>query len=122
MMWWVVLGVLVVASVVFFAVNHYRNTWEEWPVACGATSCILAMVVLLTCIVGSLSTSIKIDRFERAKAYVETRLPGDPLEDVALTNKKIELNEWLFDAQARKTTYGTWSFYPESVLELEPIK
>lgn len=45
-----------------------------------------------------------------------------PVEDAALTSKKIELNEWLYDAQCSKSRFGSWSFYPESIFELEPIE
>ena len=44
------------------------------------------------------------------------------VEDAALTSKKIELNEWLYDAQCSKSRFGSWSFYPDSIFDLEPIE
>ena len=36
--------------------------------------------------------------------------------------KTGELNDWLVEAQVQRRISGDWSIYPESILELEPIK
>jgi hypothetical protein len=120
-MWWIILGVLVVAAVVFFIVN-YNDYCAEWPYACGAISAVLAVLVLVVCVVLCTSAPIEIEQFEKTKAYVENHISSYPLEDAAITSKKIELNQWLFEAQTRKSAFGAWSFYPESVLDMEPIE
>ena len=63
-----------------------------------------------------------INNFTKQKAYIETHEVKNAVEDAALTSKKIELNEWLYDAQCSKSRFGSWSFYPESIFELEPIE
>ena len=122
MMWWIILAILVVATIVFFILDHNIDLWTEWPFACAVISLILSLAVLIVCVTGSIAPTAKIDRFERTKAYVESHVSSSLLEDVSITTKKIELNQWLFGAQANKATFGAWSFYPESVLDLEPIE
>ena len=58
----------------------------------------------------------------RQKAYIEMHEAKNAVEDAALTSKKIELNEWLYDAQCSKSRFGSWSFYPDSIFDLEPIE
>lgn len=64
----------------------------------------------------------EINNFEQQKAYIETHAPASTIEDAAITSKKVELNEWLYNAQFSKQRYGGWSMYSGKVLELEPIE
>lgn len=79
--------------------------------------CTLIVVVVL-----AVEIPKNINNFERQKAYIETHVAKNDIEDAALTAKKIELNEWLYDAQLSKSRFGGWSFYPDSIFDLEPIE
>lgn len=63
----------------------------------------------------------KVDAFILEKAYIEAADPSDPAENAALTERALELNKWLFEAQADRKHSGWISSYPEVVLDLEPI-
>ena len=88
----------------------------------------ISVIFLLLLIFVVIPIGVGIDQrintrvFQEQKAYIETYTPEDPLENAALTTKRVELNEWLFSAQTRRNTFGFASLYPADVLELEPIK
>jgi hypothetical protein len=68
------------------------------------------------------SVKIQIGEFQSQKAYIESHISKDPLEDATITNKKIEMNSWLFNSQQHQRNYGIFTFYPESIWDLEPIQ
>ena len=82
------------------------------------TGVLWLIIVVLGCTV---FIPQEINQFTQQQAYLETHIPDNSIEDAALTQKKIELNAWLYDTQFKKVRYGIFSWYPESVLELEPI-
>lgn len=84
---------------------------------------ILAALMLLISIVAIFFMNPKeISVFEQQKAYIETHIPKNDIEEAAITSKKVELNEWLYKAQFNKKSLGGWSMYSDKVLELEPIE
>lgn len=85
----------------------------------GIFALVLSLVVIL---VGVLQTPQSINNFTKQKTYIEMHEAKNAVEDAALTSKKIELNEWLYDAQCSKSRFGGWSFYPDSIFDLEPIQ
>lgn len=94
--------------------------WVSYVIAhIGAFSLVIIMFVI---IVRTISAPQSVNNFERQKAYIETHVAKDDIEDAALTAKKIELNEWLYGAQMSKSRFGGWSFYPDSIFDLEPIE
>jgi len=85
-------------------------------------SVCLIVIFGFVIIIQAASVPYYTDKFERAKEYVESYESVNPLEDVSLTNTKIEMNGWLFSAQASNQTFGIFSFFPDSVMDLEPIQ
>ena len=85
----------------------------------GITVSIVCVCVLA---IGKLQTPQEINAFTKQKTYIEMHEAKNAVEDAALTSKKIELNEWLYDAQCSKSRFGGWSFYPDSIFDLEPIE
>jgi predicted membrane protein len=83
-----------------------------------AVSLICFIVYPLMKIDAKQSTNV----FIQQKEYIETHTPKSDIEDAALTCKKIELNQWLYQAQYSQKHYGGWSFYDESIQEFEPIE
>ena len=63
----------------------------------------------------------KVDVFQLQKAYIESASKDD-IQNAALTMKKVELNDWLYNAQYRRNRFSDWDIWPESILELEPIE
>lgn len=91
-------------------------------------ACVSVVTFLAAIIFGALSAAFaasatrEVNTFIRQKAYIETHTVSDPVENAALTNQKIELNQWLYNAQYSKSRFGGWSFYSEEIFDLEPIE
>lgn len=84
----------------------------------GFTGLFLAVIVFA---VGSTVTPKEVNSFLQQQEYIESHQATNPVEDAALTSKKMELNKWLYDAQYSKRRWGGWSFYDDDIFELEPI-
>ena len=126
MMWFLVVGIVIALAVIFTVINALRGGWYEWPEMCAGVcwviGIIVGLIVGLFAIVTPVDVRAGISEFNSQKAYLETHAPKNEIEDAALTTKKIELNGWLFGMQSKKTEYGQWSFVPEEIMEVEPIK
>lgn len=117
--------IVIVAGIIAICVSH----WFDGMI--GSSLCLFAVetisiIAIVTAVVvilvGVLETPQSINNFNRQKAYIEMHEAKNAVEDAALTSKKIELNEWLYDAQCSKSRFGSWSFYPDSIFDLEPIE
>lgn len=118
---WIILCVaLVVVCVVAFVLEC--REFYGWTLAVGVVSAIGAGVILMCCPIMRISFNSKCSVFAQQKAYIESHVAENAVEDVALTAKKVELNDWLFAAQYSKARYGSWSLYPDAVMDLEPIE
>mgnify|MGYP000002428782 FL=1 len=117
--------IVIVAGIIGIFVSHWLEGKIDFSLCLLAVevisiiSIVTAVVVIL---VGVLETPQSINNFNRQKAYIEMHEAKNAVEDAALTSKKIELNEWLYDAQCSKSRFGGWSFYPDSIFDLEPIE
>lgn len=118
---WMILGVaLAVISVVAFVLEG--REFYGWTLFMGLIAAVAAAVILIYCPVVRVSNNSECGVFAQQKAYIESHIAENAVEDAALTTKKIELNDWLFKAQYSKARYGSWSLYPDTVMELEPIE
>lgn len=118
---WMILGVaLAVISVVAFVLEC--REFYGWTLFMGLIAAVAAAVILICCPVVRVSNNSECGVFAQQKAYIESHIAENAVEDAALTAKKIELNEWLFAAQYSKARYGSWSLYPDAVMGLEPIE
>lgn len=118
--WMILAAALAVICVVAFVLEHRYLSW--WGLAVGVAAAFGTLMILMICPTVHISYNSDCDVFVRQKAYIESHVPGDAAEDAALTTKKIEMNHWLFKAQYSKTHYGSWSLYPDAVMDLEPIE
>lgn len=118
---WMILGV---ALVVVFAVAFVLECRESygWAFVIGFVSAVGATVILLFCPIARISHNYDCNEFAHQKVYIESHVAENAVEDAALTAKKIELNGWLFKAQYSKARLGSWSLYPDTVMDLEPIE
>lgn len=128
MFWWILLGVsavLTILGTIFWIKEHKEcNEVEEFL---SAIACVIGIFVMLIMLIVNVAVRAEnnklIATFEQQKYYIENVVPTLPESDnYAITMKKIELNEWLYNAQYDKTHYSFFSFYPDRILELEEIK
>lgn len=112
-MWILIVLAVPVAIVVYAIVDDFKEL-------------IFFAVVLLIFVIIPIAMGIENIQdtytFQEQAKYLETYVPDDAIENAALTNKRIELNQWLYKAQWAKQKFGIFSLYPAEVLELEPIK
>lgn len=121
-MYWLIVSPLLLGLSIYFIVKTDPYC-SDWLYLMSHITAILAAVTLLISILAIFFVNPKeISVFEQQKAYIETHIPKNDIEDAAITSKKVELNEWLYKAQFNKKNLGGWSMYSGKVLELEPIE
>lgn len=119
MYWLILLPLLLGLSIYSIA----KTDFMDWLHSTSYITAILVAVILFFSITTIFFMNPKeISVFEQQKAYIETHIPKNDIEDAAITSKKVELNEWLYKAQFSKKNLGGWSMYSDKVLELEPIE
>lgn len=121
---WLILGEVSAAIAVLAFVCLWRACAPHDDIFffVGCIDFVIAAFCIPIYFIGSISASQGISQFEQQKRYIEAHTASNTVEDAALTNKKIELNEWLYSAQWKREKLGDWSLIPEYVLELEAIK
>lgn len=118
---WMILGAVLLAAGVAMRVAAGKR-WDSWMQTAYIFPIIVALCIFLFCPIIRVCENAKIDSYIRQKAYIESHIAENAIEDAALTSKKIELNDWLFEAQSSKKRLGNWSLYPDTVMELTPIE
>lgn len=93
--------------------------WAMFATVAGVVLIFIAAVLLVLC---PLESQKDLNVFVAQKEYIENYNATSEYDTVAITNKKIELNEWLYKVQYTKTYHPICSFYGDEILELEPIK
>ena len=119
--WITALSVLVIgiALVVWYFVTG--ADWDDMKGLFGWILVACSLFALLIIFVYQINVKPEINNFIQQKAYTETHVSDNAIEDAALTTKKVELNDWLYNAQYWLTYRNGWSLYPDSVLDLKPI-
>lgn len=121
-MYWLIVSPLLLGLSIYF-IAKIDPCCSDWLYLMSHITAILAAVALFVSILAIFFVNPKEIRvFEQQKAYIETHIPKNDIEDAAITSKKVELNEWLYKAQFNKKNLGGWSMYSDKVLELEPIE
>lgn len=118
---WIILGVALAAISIVSFVLECREFYG-WTLVIGVVAAVVAAVILLCCPIARISNNSDCSVFAQQKDYIESHIAENAVEDAALTAKKIELNDWLFKAQYSKARFGSWSLYPDAVMDLEPIE
>lgn len=101
-----------------------RNSWDVpilsmFAVLIG-TAAIVVTILLMILI--PIDNQRQLNTFLAQKEYIENYEPTSEYDTAAIINKKIELNQWLYDVQYTKEHYPICSFYGDEILDLEPIK
>jgi hypothetical protein len=120
MNWWIIDG-LAVVMVVIGIILCERNCWSIAGALFIGFGIVGMLAITAICIANPILNETQITVFQNQSEYLESYTPEDAIENAALTNKKIELNAWLYNAQYMKQKFGGWSLYPDEVLDLEPI-
>ena len=118
---WIVLLVVSISGAAIFLWSAIIKC-SDFCLAAFAFSFSAAAISLIVTLAFGIQAPRNVDGYINQKAYIENYEAKAPIEDASLTAKKIELNGWLYSAQYSKSRFGGWSFYPDSILELEPIK
>ena len=126
---WIILIVGIVALVVggilaYMFKTHYNDSFAleiAIPVLI-ILSIVTILIASVLLIVLPIDANQDLNTFITQKEYIESYEPTSEYDTVAIINKKIELNEWLYDAQYTKEHNPICSFYGDEILELEPIK
>lgn len=119
--WYIVLAVLVLIGTA--AAIYERNNYADWCILVYIVAFSLVFLMLFLLPLLAISTKADVALYERQKAYIENHVPVDPIENAAITNKKIKLNEWLFTAQYSKSRFGdAWTFTPSDIADWQPIQ
>ena len=121
MLIWVIITI-VFALFLAFCIIYDANHYNDWAMPVAFVSGFAVVILVLVMLIQGLSISNEISVFEKQSAYLQTHEVVDPVENAAITNKKIELNDWLYSAQWAKNKFGVFSMYPDSVWDLEPIQ
>lgn len=105
--------IVIVVGIIGICVSHWLEGKIDFflcLLAVEAISIIAIVTAVVVILVGVLETPQSINNFNRQKAYIEMHEAENAVEDAALTSKKIELNEWLYDAQCSKSRFEPHDF------------
>ena len=120
MFWWILLGLCILATLVAAVLKS--TTYADWPDVVLVIAIPVAAILAILCISSTIAVNNNISVFNQHKAYIELHEPSNEIEDAALTTKKIELNDWLYSAQYRKSAFGFFSFVSDEVMDMKPIE
>ena len=128
---YIILGILGIGAIIgillwIFGKRDFLYDYGK----CKFTGCIMTTFCITLIIITSIIIPYRIKdyeqeiyTFEKQKEYIEQVVPTLPETDnYAITHKRIELNEWLYDIQFKNKNYKFWNLIPEEVLDLTPIK
>jgi len=122
MFWWILTGVCIVATIVGI-IGQVRSVGDtEWPLFVMALGVVAGVVLAIVCVAVPISCLQDISVYQQQKVYIESHVPENSVEDAALTNKKIELNEWLYQVQYTAENYRIFVFCADEKLALKPIE
>ena len=133
--WWIFIGfasiiaVLLISMLIVIIYNkiQYDDIYCAYiPISLAISGIMLIgfVVSLAVAITNPLAAKKEYSEYIRTYELVEDIYDSNQtIENVGLTNKVIELNQWLASARADKETYGNWSIYYAIDLDnLEYIK
>lgn len=123
MNWFYTAIVLLIVCITFGILEHKDGGYGSWKLIVSIASGVICFfILLLNSILYFVAIPNDINKLNQQKAYIENHISENVIEDAALTNKKIELNEWLYEAQFSKERFKGWSIYPDKIKDLTPIK
>ena len=114
--------VMILVSIGLFIWEEYGDCYSSWRMPVSVTLLVIAIMWGIMLPIIGIGNSQNVAVYNRQRAYIDNHVPDNAIEDAAMTQKKIELNDWLYGAQFAKQKFGNWSLYPDEILDLEPIQ
>lgn len=107
MVYWVVFGaILLVVGIVLEVVNRIK-IFSEFLLPCvEAVLIIAALCIFIVVPFAKIGGNQKLASFQQQAEYFVNHSAKSEIEDAAITNKKIELNAWLYEAQYAKRQFS----------------
>jgi hypothetical protein len=117
----IVFGVSLLVFIGLLIYEH-KNYLEEWQIVIAVFCFVISFISLCVICINSFLVPKSINEFTQQSEYIENHTVKSDIENAAITTKKIELNSWLYNAKWFESKFGIFSFYPDSIQELEPIQ
>jgi len=123
MFWYVLIAICVVLTIIGIIMSCKSDNYDINLLGnlIAASFGIVLVILLIIIPIANISSKQSIEIFKQQKQYIESHVAKNDIEDAAITTKKIELNEWLYNAQYAKKNYSIFVFYGDEVLKLEVI-
>ena len=113
--------VLLVVGIWFARKNSDCMEWEIAGTIAAAIGGLWLLITLLMLPISHIEVRGKIQQFNAVEATLTTaRERGDHIENAAFQIKVSEANEWLAEMKYYDALFD-W-YYPDEVLELDPIR
>ena len=136
-LWWIFIGIIscgvltLIINIITNTIENRRNGFnrlypDEWDWGWGtlAVAAVIALGVFLpVCIFLPIKAHEEVIKYKYDYEMVqEVVLNGKDLENIKITEKILEYNNWFSEAKADKETWGNWSkYYDEDLYSLKPI-
>ena len=119
----VVSFIALIACIVWGIKTSEYCGWETAPMMLTVIFSIIVFILSLVCLTRKTDVKCSIQEIEEMRIVVNESYTGNSLNDVAITNKIIDLNKDLAGAKASYKTWGIWSYYCGSdIMNVKPIK
>jgi len=124
LMWFVVPGI-VLGFGVFVAHRNDEDLLEALGIITATIAVIVLAVCLLTLPLIRVNVHARIAEFHSIRRSVDTARDGDVTGDIeraALSHKTVEANAWLARSRYYASRWYLDVFWPDEVMDLEPIR
>ena len=121
----IVLAILIIVGILLLKLDKYRrydSRYDSIGITLISVCVPLMFIFLIIAPMLYFSAKQEVNTFKKQKNYLEIHIPKTDVEDAALTTKKMNLNEWLYNAQYSKKHYAIFTFYPDEVEQFTEIK
>lgn len=109
--------ILIIGIGLLIASNFTTSIEKETTLTCSGGIITIITIAMLVILIGT-AIILPLQAKKEYTTYISTQEmveeiynENSTLENAGLTNKIIELNNWLTRARASKETYGNWSMY-----------
>lgn len=99
-----------------------EDEWAITPLIIYPTAGLVMFLAGIVLVGNLVQAPRNIDMFRQRKEYIKQYQPATDYDYVAILQKKLELNEWLYKAKYTKEHLPAMSFYGDEILKLEPIE
>ena len=127
-LWYVVFALIpiLIIGITLLISSNFTTSVEKEVALEGSGGGITVITIVALIILIGLAITLPLQAKQEYETYISTQEmveeiydEDSTLENAGLTNKIIELNNWLTKARASKEVYGNWSMY--YLLDLESL-